>query len=486
MTVNTNNSCLNLKFFTILKLLLLVMLAPSVYALSFEEYKRAQQQEFNEWKSAQDKAFYQFLKEGWKKTKIAPPIEVKRPKPEVLPVVQPEEELDKPKIVEPVNVVVPSIPEEKVLQPEPVFTGFKMSFYGQSLVWSIDRDWQTVRNFNPHKIDKEQVAEFWKTFAKLNLDTVLDEFDDYSHKLNLNGWGRLQLADQFAKKLMYHKNSQKLLAWALLVKMNEAVRLGYNDQGFYLLYHSQQPLFNVNYWTYDDKRYYIFEADGGRLTVSSLYTYEGDFSERTKALDLNYHQNPIFFTDARLQTISFNHQGKSYQFKAPVSQNYADYLYSLPLQKSDTYFSREPSEALKKVLIPQVKSVVAGMSQEEAINFLLAFAQKGLKYKLDKEHFNRSEKYLLPEETLLYVYSDCEDHSFLFAWLVRNVLGLSVVGLEYSGHIATAVNVQNPKGKTYLYQNRHYAVADPTYINASYGMEMPQYSGKKVKLIPVN
>ena len=43
------------------------------------------------------------------------------------------------------------------------------------------------------------------------------------------------------------------------------------------------------------------------------------------------------------------------------------------------------------------------------------------------------------DEPLFYPYSDCEDHSVLFAYLVRELPGLEVIGLDYPGHVATAV-----------------------------------------------
>lgn len=75
-----------------------------------------------------------------------------------------------------------------------------------------------------------------------------------------------------------------------------------------------------------------------------------------------------------------------------------------------------------------------------------------------------------------YPYSDCEDRSIFFANLVRHLLGLNVVGLDYPGHIATAVKFDTPvPGDSITYQNARYVICDPTYINANLGMEMPNF-----------
>ena len=90
------------------------------------------------------------------------------------------------------------------------------------------------------------------------------------------------------------------------------------------------------------------------------------------------------------------------------------------------------------------------------------------------------------EETLFYPYSDCEDRTVLFAWLVKRLLGLEMVGLNYPGHVATAVHLpKEVKGDHVVYKGKKYAVTDPTYINASVGISMPDYNNVKPRVIPI-
>ena len=67
-----------------------------------------------------------------------------------------------------------------------------------------------------------------------------------------------------------------------------------------------------------------------------------------------------------------------------------------------------------------------------------------------------------------------------------NYTDAKVVGLQYEGHLATAVcfgdNV-NIGGDMFSYGGKKYYVCDPTYINASIGMTMPQFKGKMPKII---
>lgn len=119
----------------------------------------------------------------------------------------------------------------------------------------------------------------------------------------------------------------------------------------------------------------------------------------------------------------------------------------------------------------------------QTVNLLLCFVQTAFSYQVDDQQFGR-EKFLFPEETLFYPYSDCEDRSILFAYLVRELLGLEVIGLDYPGHVATAVRFsEEVPGDFVLCQGRKYTVCDPTYINATLGMGMPQFRGVDPQVI---
>jgi hypothetical protein len=74
----------------------------------------------------------------------------------------------------------------------------------------------------------------------------------------------------------------------------------------------------------------------------------------------------------------------------------------------------------------------------------------------------------------------------LFAWLVRQLLGLDVIGLDYPGHIATAVQLKTAvKGDVVTFNNKDYTVADPTYINARLGMTMPAFKKNRPNVIRI-
>ena len=134
-------------------------------------------------------------------------------------------------------------------------------------------------------------------------------------------------------------------------------------------------------------------------------------------------------------------------------------------------------------LLNNLRPLIKGKKEIEAVNFLLRFVQTSFKYKTDQENFSY-EKVLFPEETLFYAYSDCEDRSIMFSFLIKNLTNLDIVAIKYKNHLATAVKFSNTlKGERIFYNQEEYLIADPTYINANAGMIMPQFRGKKYEII---
>lgn len=122
------------------------------------------------------------------------------------------------------------------------------------------------------------------------------------------------------------------------------------------------------------------------------------------------------------------------------------------------------------------------MDKATAMNFLLQFVQLSFAYKTDPEQFG-FEKYFYADELFAYPYCDCEDRSVLLSYLVNTLMGYEVVGTEFPGHMATAVNVDyDVQGIQYRASGKTYTIADPTYMNAKVGQCMPRYESVTPKI----
>jgi len=163
-----------------------------------------------------------------------------------------------------------------------------------------------------------------------------------------------------------------------------------------------------------------------------------------------------------------------------------DFYNNYPQTDYEVYFDASLSPEARYSLLNNLKPIIEGKSEVEAVNILLRFVQTAFEYENDETQFGR-EKPFFAEETLFYPYSDCEDRSVLFAYLVRNLLGLKVIGLDYPGHIATAVNFSTDiKGDFVEHKSEKYIICDATFINANLGQCMPRLQNVKPKFISID
>jgi hypothetical protein len=314
-------------------------------------------------------------------------------------------------------------------------------------------------------------------------EPLIEEINNVRHKLKLNDWAVYQLIDLISEQVSKDENVRVLFSWFLMNKLNFQTKVGYFDNKIYLLMPSKQPIYEITYFKFDNIKYYAVNTYDNKKFIKSIYTYKKNYPGANLPLNLALDSMPIINEKPGIKHLSFNYKGKHYTLNVKYNDYYVKFFKEYPQTDISVYFNADASNDVKETLLKELKSILQNKSEVEAVNILLRFVQTAFEYKTDQQQFGY-EKYLLPDETLYYPYSDCEDRSVLFAYLVRNLLGLEVVGLDYPGHIATAVHLNsNISGDGFVFNNKRYVIADPTYINATVGMAMPKYKNVKPKLV---
>ena len=160
-----------------------------------------------------------------------------------------------------------------------------------------------------------------------------------------------------------------------------------------------------------------------------------------------------------------------------------EFYKSYPQCDVSVYYHTPMSEELKATLYPPLQEAIKGKSQQEAANILIEFVQTGFEYQTDGDQFGY-EKPFFVDELFYYPYSDCEDRAVLYSYLVRTLMGLDVVLLEYPNHMATAVCFdENIDGDYITVSGKKYIICDPTYIGASIGLAMSQFKNVAAKVL---
>ncbi len=458
----------------------------------YQEWLRQQQASFQEYKDSRDKAFTEFLQKEWEEFQaMQGMVRDPEPKPDIMPKAEPREEKpeeikDVPRIKD-VDIPAPKVKPKPQLKPGADMikkgTPLKVMFYGTELAFTYDR---TMLGSLPFRIDNKVISDYWERMGTSDFEPLLRQLKSYRSRLGLNDWGYAVLLYTVGMK-MYEQspNPSTLFTWFYLLKSEYNARVGYNTSQVSLLLPSDNAVFDVPYLTLDGRKYFIIPLDGSKQKISSITTYQGDYPGTNKTINFRITRSPEVNAAFIHRQLQFTYGGREYSIPIRVNENIVDFYTLYPQTDIPIYFGASVSDVTGPEMLASLKKIIQGKPETEAVNIILRFVQTAFDYATDKSQFG-FENYLFPEETLFYPASDCEDRAALFAYLVRNLLGLQVVGLDYPGHVAAAVKFSSPvEGDGITYQGAWFTVCDPTYINANYGMTMPSVQDKQAAVFQI-
>lgn len=489
----------------------------------YQEWLKKYKKEYQTFVDEHDQDFANFLKDNWVETHVnSAKKRDEKPKPTSLPIAKAKPVVDK----KPVNVALKPVPKSKEAPIRPVPTtpkakqpdetkpispvvktpvtrptvpkpikkstadqfNFTQGSSVTKFVWlgntiimpRLDVKPLKVRNFN-----SQAVSDTWMTMAKTSFKEAVSALANAKTELLLDDWGQAIFTYSY---IAAHKrltdSDQRLYSWFYLVKQGFDTRVSYKDANLYLMLAVTQPLYGRKYFTMDEKRFYFVDlASKAPVDIGSVYTYNKQHNSASSSFDIDLSMVPVQSQNNAKRILETRISGKDVVIKAGYNKEYVEFLDFYPQLDMKHYFNAELPFETKRELLSQLRAELMGKSELESLNFLLRFVQTGLKYQTDQEQFNY-ENYLVVSETIHYPYADCEDRSVLFAYLVKNLLGNQVVGVQYDGHIATAVKMQSQmQGDSYRINGETFWVADPTYINANVGSVMPQFKNKSAKFV---
>jgi hypothetical protein len=466
---------------------------------AYEKWLKEQTKAYESFKNEQDSLFSDWLKKEWQAFEVFKGLvrEVK-PKPQKPPVAKHSQatvdlfqnSLRQSKPVESIPLV------EIKSQPRPSLiyspagekkTGYKIClvpFFDDTISFSYDPKFST-KLYGP--LNNRTIADYWDKAAKADYEYTVNELQFLKKQLNLNDWGYLLLINQVGKAI-YPSSPVlvNLFDWFVALKSGYNIRIGYTEDRIYLLLTSQQIIYNVSYFSLEGKNYYLVNLSAGIPIAGSIYTYDHNYPDAKTLTNLYIDKSPGLRDALFRRSFTFHYNGTEYQVPVNYNKNVIDFYTNYPVTDLDVYFDASVSSETGYSLLSALKPLIANKSEVEAVNLILRFVQTVFEYKTDEEQFGR-EKYLFHEETLYYASSDCEDRSILFSYLVKNLTGLEIVGLDYPGHISTAVRFNTEvSGDSVVFEGNKFIICDPTYINADVGMAMPMFKDTTPKIIRLN
>ena len=437
-----------------------------------------------------DADFAKFLEQDWQMFQAFQGQQYfNKPKPKTAPVAEKTEDIrytgemvkeisrktiPRPENIEPVRQASfrQSVQKEKVA----------VDFFSKDLEFEIDGK---MKDINFSQINNESISKYWEKCCLSDYQPLVDQVKTYQNAMGVNDWGLLSLIHDLGTEIYSQlDNRSYLFTWFIMTKLGYDVKVGYNNSEVKLLIPTENMLYSTSYLMLNNRKYFMISLDkNNEISLGDIYTYQGSYTGADKEISMNILKSPIITNQKLKREYKFKYKDTHYTIPVIFYKDAIEYFEYYPQTNFEVYFSAAVTPSAEYSFIIAFKPLIKGKTEPEAVNMILRFVQTAFKYKTDGENFGR-EKPLFPEETLYYEYSDCEDRSILFAHLVRELLGLEVIGLSYPCHIATAVKFNSPvNGSTVYYNHQNYLICDPTYINADIGQCMSQFVGVKPGII---
>lgn len=468
-----------------------------------QDYEQFKQQAFQEYDSFRRKAnedYAKYMEESWKlyeshpavepPAKPKPPVplvEEKDPEPTPTPEPQPEPDPNTRPVIEPVRLPDPiqypeltkpdlaSKPERpKPLEPivpgaVPMTSAQNVLLYGSPLAFHIDKE-QTIALKDA---SEKSVAKMWKQLSDPSYDYLIKECLQHRDKYNLCDWAYLKLTQSVAEKQFGEGTNEAIvMQMYLLTQSGYKMRIGRDGSNHLaLLIGSKEQIYRYMYYEMGGEKFYIIDRS---FSKKPMYIYDHAFPRET-SLSLAMTQPDLEVKKTEARTIT-SKRYPDVSVTVQTNSNLIAFYNDYPQSSMWNYYSvASMSSVLKETLYPTLRKAIEGKTELQAANILLNFVQTGFEYATDDVQFGY-ERPLFPDESFYYPYCDCEDRSILFSCLVRELLGLEVVLLNYPVHVATAVHFnEDVKGDYLLIDGKSYIICDPTYINASVGNCAPKF-----------
>lgn len=478
--------------FSSIFVLLLLLPSPSAvaqetdYEKSFEAFKKQQQKEFNDFKNKADEEFATFLKEAWQKFETVKPQPVpNRPEPvkptsfdkkspTPAPVEIKPETPQEPETPAPVRVPV----EVPTTTPDAKVDRSPILFYGTAFHVATT----PLEGFTLNGTDEQAVADAWSKLCKADNEALISDCVRLKKEYNLNDWGFLMFTKQIGLQQFgaHRPDDIAFLQMFLLNQCGYKVRLAKVGNRLKLLVATTNTIYGSPYLNMNGLKYYVFEPE--KNTSKNVYTYKHDFANAKNTVSLDFTALPAFAMQEFRQTASPSTNPRL-RINTVVNRNLIEFYKNYPQCDVAIHYKAPTSKELKASLYPALENAIKGKSQKDAANILIDFVQHSFRYMTDGEQFGY-EKPNFMDENFFYPACDCEDRAILYSNLVKDLLGVDAVLLDYPNHIASAVCFDEDIPGDYVrLDGKKYLICDPTYIGAPIGRCMDNYKNVSPQII---
>lgn len=463
----------------------------------FDSFREQRRKEFEEFRRKRNEKFAEYIRGKWEA--FTPKPITPKPKDEkVPPVVVPKEEPTpvnpKPKPIPFVEVA--PIPDVEP-QPEPIdpieelpittiHPTITFTFFGTTEKIRFDK--KNVIHLT--SLNENALADAWLKLSEESYTNLIHDCLELRKKYELCDWAYLMMLQNVAESVSGKWCNEAVLLMAYIYcQSGYQMRLAIDNQKLHLLVASKHHIFGLPYFSIDSTNFYPLLRKGEKINNQIQICSTAFPQEKAMSLLIPTTQN--FAINYKGERTIKSERYPDVAATVRINQNLMAFYSTYPTSMLDEnimtrwamYANTPMAKDVARQLYPQLKPLISGKTQLEAVNILLNWVQTGFVYEYDDKVWG-GDRAFFAEESLYYPYCDCEDRSILFTRLVRDILGLKCILVYYPGHLAAAVNfTESVNGDYILLNGQKYIISDPTYIGAPVGLTMVNMNNKSAKVI---
>jgi len=315
----------------------------------------------------------------------------------------------------------------------------------------------------------QSISDFYQILEKSDFRSFLLQVSNYKRRLGLNGYLQYDLIHRAVNSICHNKNGnyKTVLEWFLLSKSGYDTRLTHLGQAIFLYVYTNENVYNIPIIQMDNKDYICL--------TSIKYAYANSKNNTAYKVNLvpNSNGKPLSFALEKLPNLTsepitkeivFAHRNELYRFEITMDKTVIDLMKDYPLVDELYYLEAPLSETLQESLVKKLEELISKKNKQEAVQFLLSLTRTAFDYKTDDDNFGKN-KPMIPDEVLFYTHSDCEDRSALFYALIKELVKLPTIIVDYPEHLSVAVALPENIGKPLFHEGREYTLCDPTGPN---------------------
>lgn len=351
----------------------------------------------------------------------------------------------------------------------------KVLFYGQQISFRYD----TLLALSPSSsVSEDSVSGFWLSFSRSNSTHLIDQLMDYRDRLGLNDWGYYLLVKMVSGSIVASDRWRgDQLTWGLMIRSGFDVRLAFNQNNTSVLIPSAHLIYDKQSVIIGKKRYFLDREMKSQLLV----TCPSPFPDAPNLVDLKLTTSLNFSGKLANQKFRLSWKKMRLEFSVRYNPELIHFYNDYPKSDPEVYLEAPASSVVKEDILRHLYPSITKMNRLEAASLLQHFVQSEIEYCSSGSSAPMSR---FAEEVISTKSgADC-GKSALFAWLIRTLIHLPVIGVQFPGFCSTAICFNEPvEGDGYLFKQKKYLIADPSYLNVPPGILMPEFVGLKPQLI---